>query len=56
MSGILHYFLAIIQLAEEQNEEKIIRLSRSKLMYYFHIYTLPIFHNYFKELKDFGYM
>lgn len=44
------------QLAEEQNEEKVIRVSRSKLMYHSHIHTLPTFHKYFKELQDFGYM
>lgn len=51
----LALFLAIIQLAEDQNEEKLIRVSRSQLMLLSHINTAPTFHKYFKELQDFGY-
>jgi hypothetical protein len=52
----LALFLAIIQLAEAQNEEKVIRVSRSKLMEKSHINTFPTFHKYFKELQEFGYI
>lgn len=51
----LALFLAIIQLAEDQNSDKIIRVSRSQLMKFSHINTAPTFHKYFKELQDFGY-
>ena len=46
----------LVQLAYAQNETKIIRVSRSKLMMVSHIETLPTYHKYFKQLQDFGYI
>lgn len=48
--------LAIVRLAYRQNENKIIRVSRSKLMTMSHINTTPTYHKYFKELQNFGYI
>lgn len=48
--------LAITRLAYRQNESKIIRVSRSKLMSMSHIYTTPTYHKYFKELQNYGYI
>lgn len=48
--------LAITRLAYRQNEDKIIRVSRSKLMSVSHINTTPTYHKYFKELQDYGYI
>ncbi|ASW73912.1 hypothetical protein IQ37_18220 [Chryseobacterium piperi] len=47
---------ALVQLAYLQNEPRIIRVSRSRLMALSHIRTLPTYHKYFKELQDFGYV
>lgn len=52
----LALLLAIIELAFAQNEQKIIRVSRSKLMALSHIHTLPTYHKYFKQIQDFGYI
>lgn len=48
--------LAIVRLAYRQNENKIIRVSRSKLMTMSHINTTPTYHKYFKELQNLGYI
>ncbi|PWN58006.1 hypothetical protein [Chryseobacterium viscerum] len=48
--------IAIIKLAYLQNEEHIIRVSRSKIMHYGNIKTIPTYHKYFKELQNFGYI
>lgn len=48
--------VAIIQIAIAQNEKKIIRVSRSRIMEKAHIKTIPTYHKYFKELQQFGYM
>ncbi|REC59498.1 hypothetical protein DRF65_25795 [Chryseobacterium pennae] len=48
--------LAIIRIAYRQNESKIIRVSRSKLMTMSHINTTPTYHKYFKELQMLGYI
>jgi len=48
--------LAIVRLAYRQNESKIIRVSRSKLMAMSHINTTPTYHKYFKELQNYGYI
>ncbi len=47
---------SLIQLAHLQDEFKIIHVSRSKIMQYSHINTLPTYHKYFKELQTFGYI
>ena len=52
----LALLLALVQLAYRQNETRIIRVSRSKLMLLSHINTLPTYHKYFKQLQDFGYL
>jgi hypothetical protein len=48
--------LAITRLAYRQNESRVIRVSRSKLMSMSHIETIPTYHKYFKQLQDFGYI
>ncbi|MDR6920209.1 hypothetical protein J2Y40_001042 [Chryseobacterium sp. 2987] len=48
--------VAIARLACRQNEKWIIRVSRSKLMALSHIYTLPSYHKYFKQLQELGYI
>lgn len=48
--------LAIARLAYRQNEGRIIRVSRSKLMKMSHIDTVPTYHKYFKQLQNFGYI
>lgn len=48
--------VAIINLAIVQDEKKIIRVSRSKIMEKSHIKTIPTYHKYFKELQLFGYV
>ncbi|AZA82375.1 hypothetical protein C1637_08755 [Chryseobacterium lactis] len=48
--------LAIARLAYRQNENKIIRVSRSILMRMAHINTAPTYHKYFKELQNYGYI
>ncbi|SHE66150.1 hypothetical protein SAMN05443633_101723 [Chryseobacterium arachidis] len=48
--------LAITRLAYRQNEGRIIRVSRSKLMKMSHIDTIPTYHKYFKQLQNFGYI
>lgn len=48
--------IAVIKLASMQNEEDLIRVSRSKLMYYSHFKNIATYHKYFKQLQDFGYI
>lgn len=48
--------MAIFRLANLQKKNKVIRVSRSKLMKLSHINTIPTYHKYFKELQDFGYI
>lgn len=48
--------LAIVRLAYRQNENTIIRASRSKLMSLSHIDTTPTYHKYFKQLQELGYI
>lgn len=47
---------ALLRLAYIQNERSVIRVSRSILMKFSHIRTLPTYHKYFRELQDFGYI
>ncbi len=47
---------AILQLACLQNQKKVIRVSRRKLMAFSHIATLPTYHKYFRELQEMGYI
>ncbi len=51
--ALLH---AIVLLAYNQNEEQIVRVSRSKLMQVSHIDTISTYHRYFKQLEEFGYI
>ena len=48
--------LAIISLGYKQGQMQNIKVSRSKIMALSHIYTLPTYHKYFKELQCFGYI
>jgi len=48
--------LAIVRLADLQDNFTTIRVSRSVLMRLSHIRTLPTYHKYFKELQEFGYI
>lgn len=52
----LSLLLAIVRLAYRQNENNLIRVSRSKLMQMSHIHTAPTYHKYFKELQTYGYI
>lgn len=52
----LALLVALVQLAHLQQEEHIIRVSRSRLMKKSHIHTLPTYHKYFKQLQEFGYI
>lgn len=47
---------ALVQIAYLQNEHRILRVSRSRLMTLSHINTLPTYHKYFKQLQDLGYI
>lgn len=47
--------LAILKLSYLQNSDKIVKVSRSKIMKLSHINTIPTYHKYFKELQIFGY-
>lgn len=52
----LALILAILRLADLQNNFSTIRVSRSVLMRLSHIRTFPTYHKYFKELQEFGYI
>lgn len=52
----LAILMAILSLGYRQGEEKIIKVSRSKLMQLSHINTLPTYHKYFKQLQELGYI
>lgn len=47
---------AILYLGYRQGDNKIIRVSRSKIMSLSHINTLPTYHKYFKQLQEMGYI
>lgn len=47
---------SLILIAYYQNESKIIRVSRSRIMAVSHISNLSTYHKYFKELQNFGYI
>lgn len=46
---------AIMYLGLAQRKKKKILVSRSRLMRYSHVKTIPTYHKYFKELQEFGY-
>ncbi|AZA54482.1 hypothetical protein EG348_16530 [Chryseobacterium sp. G0201] len=52
----LSLLLSLVQLAYLQKENKIVHVSRSKLIELSHIYTLTTYHRYFKQLQDLGYI
>ena len=52
----LAIIVALVQLAYNQDEGKVLHASRSKIMELSHIGTLPTYHKYFKELQDWGYI
>lgn len=52
----LSLLFGLAQLAYIQNEDRIIHVSRSKLMVLSHINTLPTYHKYFRQLQDMGYI
>jgi hypothetical protein len=56
--NVWHFSLlsAILYLGYRQGQDRIISLSRSKIMALSHIRTLPTYHKYFKELQTFGYI
>lgn len=47
---------AILCLGFIQGEDKIIRVSRRKIMAIAHINTIPTYHKYFKQLQEMGYI
>lgn len=48
--------IAIVQLGMLQDEDKVIKVSRSRIMEISHITTLPTYHKYFKDLQKLGYI
>jgi hypothetical protein len=52
----LALLFAIVTLAYKQKQHHTIKVSRSKIMHLSHVHTLPTYHKYFQELKDFGYI
>ncbi|OXA99140.1 hypothetical protein B0A75_11985 [Flavobacterium oncorhynchi] len=56
--NVWHFALlsAILYLGYKQGDNKIIRVSRSKIMSLSHISTLPTYHKYFKQLQEMGYI
>lgn len=55
--NVWHFALltAILYLGFRQGEDRVIKVSRSKLMKLSHVRTLPTYHKYFKELQAMGY-
>lgn len=47
---------AIFILGLRQGQNRVISVSRSKIMALSHIHTLPTYHKYFKQLQEFGYI
>ena len=47
---------AILHISCLQKQEKLIRVSRRKLMALSHIATIPTYHKYFRELQDMGFL
>ncbi|MCK0125308.1 hypothetical protein MWU76_12955 [Gelidibacter sp. F2691] len=58
MLNVWHISLlnAILFLGCRQGDNKIIRVSRSRIMSLSHINTLPTYHKYFKQLQEMGYI
>lgn len=56
--NVWHHALmnAILHLACLQNQYRVIRVSRRRLMALSHIATLPTYHKYFRELQEMGYI
>jgi hypothetical protein len=56
--NVWHFSLltALLNLGFRQEQSKIIKVSRSKIMSLSHIKTLPSYHKYFKELQTMGYI
>lgn len=56
--SVWHFALltAILYLGYRQGQKRVIQVSRSKIMALSHVYTLPTYHKYFKELQDLGYI
>lgn len=54
--NVWHFALitAILLLGMRQRQQKVINVSRSKLMALSHIRTLPTYHKYFNELQELG--
>lgn len=52
----LAILVAILHMANVQAEGKRIHVSRSKIMKFSHINTIPTYHKYFKELQIMGYI
>jgi hypothetical protein len=56
--NVWHFSLltAVLFLGYRQEQSKIIKVSRSRIMSLSHIKTLPSYHKYFKELQTMGYI
>jgi hypothetical protein len=56
--NVWHFALlsAILYLGYRQSQDRIIYVSRSKIMALSHIHTLPTYHKYFKQLQEMGYV
>lgn len=56
--NVWHFALlsSILYLGYRQGQDRIIYVSRSKIMALSHIHTLPTYHKYFKQLQEMGYI
>lgn len=56
--NVWHFALlsAILYLGYRQGQDRIIYVSRSRIMALSHIHTLPTYHKYFKQLQEMGYI
>ncbi len=56
--NVWHFALlsSILFLGYRQGQNKVIQVSRSKIMSLSHIHTLPTYHKYFKHLQEMGYV
>ncbi len=56
--NVWHFALlsSILYLGYRQGQNKVIKVSRSKIMSLSHIHTLPTYHKYFKQLQEMGYI
>jgi hypothetical protein len=56
--SVWHFALltAILYLGYRQGQNRIIKVSRSRIMALSHVGTAPTYHKYFSELQEMGYI